>query len=840
MKGPWKGLVISAALVLLVGGGGLLAIILLFPPARVKALVEAQASRASGYTVRLAEARLALDWPGLAIQIEDLTAEAPDGSQSIRAPRVEMRVALGPLLGQRLEVGRLTVGGLEATLRPATGGPPVPGGAAAPAAPSGTGTLLIPHLDITDARFTMIGPDGTNTLSGLNFRGGLRQSGAEAHFEGEARAMSLTLASARDASLTTLAPLRAQVAFDGGAAGGVLKGDVAADSLILTLAPVADAAPPARPLRLPGPRSRFEATLRFGAAPDAQTRFDGRLGPLPFRGSVQSRQAVPSPAWKSAGEITLAAVTLDSLKSLLPAEALAPLKAYALGGRCEGGTFRFQNRPTGDSLDYTFTTRITGITASLPNSSLPNAGRVIDDGALDLTLVPTRATCAGQLRSGGSSLRLTGEAGMGERAPWRATVQLNGPAAEALRFLPPQGAPQVTAGRLDLDVTLNGRLGDTAPPAAAGRLTLDAVAFRHAAVAVPVSRLDLRTTFSGDRALIEAGQLVAGQSSARFQGEVTDFKHPKARLDIAAGTLNLDELFPAPVAGAAPKPAVGAAGAAAPPAAIPVAGRITIEKLQREKTVLTHVGGDYAITAAGMEMKNLVATAWGGRVTGNLTLKPTGDQALDYSGNFDIADAKLSEMLTALTKIRGLDGKIQTSLSLSGRNGPSVNPLMALTLDARALVLEGAMANIPAVRKIAEALSFSNAAPTSFPFKTLKSRLRVVNGFVNLDSCLVTEPSGEWNLAGRIGLDGSLDVPIRARLATTLFAGGSDLRRVADLLAGPDGRLPLTLTLSGSLTAPQVSVDLEPLLKQAKEKAKGALGDELRKRIGGLFKKPGG
>ena len=176
--------------------------------------------------------------------------------------------------------------------------------------------------------------------------------------------MSLTLASARDASLTTLAPLRAQVAFDGGAAGGVLKGDVAADSLILTLAPVADAAPPARPLRLPGPRSRFEATLRFGAAPDAQTRFDGWLGPLPFRGSVQSRQAVPSPAWKSSGEITLAAVTLDSLKSLLPAEALAPLKAYALGGRCEGGTFRFQNRPTGDSLDYTFTTRITGMAST--------------------------------------------------------------------------------------------------------------------------------------------------------------------------------------------------------------------------------------------------------------------------------------------------------------------------------------------------------------------------------------------------------------------------------------------------------------------------------------------
>ena len=237
-------------------------------------------------------------------------------------------------------------------------------------------------------------------------------------------------------------------------------------------------------------------------------------------------------------------------------------------------------------------------------------------------------------------------------------------------------------------------------------------------------------------------------------------------------------------------------------------------------------------------MKNLAATAWGGRVTGNLTLKPTGAEALDYSGNFEIADAQLSELLTALTKIRGLDGRIQTSLTLAGRNGPSVNPLMALTLDAKALVLEGALANIPALRKVAEALSFSNAAPASFPFKTVKSRFKVVNGFVNFDSCLVSQPAADWTLGGKIGLDGSLDVPIRARLAASLFKTGSELRQVADLLAGPDGRLPITLTLTGTLTNPQVAVDAEPLLKQARDKAKGALGDELKKRIGGLFKKP--
>ena len=251
---------------------------------------------------------------------------------------MELRVALIPLLSQRVEIGRLKIDGLSATLRPATSTPPSkPAGGDSPAASNSAGALLIPHLELTEARVVMTGPDGTNTLSGLELTGAFRQSGATGHFEGDARAAALEMVSARDAGRTTLATLSARLTFDGGAAGGTLAGDAAADSLILLLAPAPGATQPARPLRLPGPRAKFEATLHFGAAPDAQIRLaDGRLGPLPFSGTVRSHQVVPTPDWKSAGDITLAAISLDSLKTLLPAEALAPLKAYALGGRCEG------------------------------------------------------------------------------------------------------------------------------------------------------------------------------------------------------------------------------------------------------------------------------------------------------------------------------------------------------------------------------------------------------------------------------------------------------------------------------------------------------------------------
>ena len=66
MRGPLRGLVIAAGLLVLVVGGGLLAVTLLLPPARVKALVEAQASRASGYAVRMSDARAGVGGRGSA------------------------------------------------------------------------------------------------------------------------------------------------------------------------------------------------------------------------------------------------------------------------------------------------------------------------------------------------------------------------------------------------------------------------------------------------------------------------------------------------------------------------------------------------------------------------------------------------------------------------------------------------------------------------------------------------------------------------------------------------------------------------------------------------------
>jgi hypothetical protein len=270
---------------------------------------------------------------------------------------------------------------------------------------------------------------------------------------------------------------------------------------------------------------------------------------------------------------------------------------------------------------------------------------------------------------------------------------------------------------------------------------------------------------------------------------------------------------------------------------VPVSGRITIDRLLRQKLVLTNVAARFEVRRDGMALDQLTAGAYGGTVTGHLNLKPAGPQALDYEGAFMAANVQAADLLAATTPIRGIEGTLRTHFRVSGRAEPGVDPRGALSLMGGGIVFDGALVNIPAVSRVAQALNFKAGSTDRIPFKSLTHQVRVENGFVILDTMRLAESSSDWEIGGRVGLDGRLDCPITARIATALFSPGSDLRKLADVLAGADGRLAVTLNLKGTLTSPDVSVDLQPLLDAARKKAEKSATDEIKNRLGDLFKK---
>ncbi|MDZ4804844.1 MAG: AsmA-like C-terminal region-containing protein [Candidatus Eisenbacteria bacterium] len=773
----WKWIVgVLLGVVMLLG-----ALLLFFPVDSLRGPLERQISQATGHRVTIGRLQLRLIGFGLGLAADDFQAVAADESQTIHVPELRLGVNLIPLLARRIEVTRVEAPGLVLTIQPARTTSPAAPPARPPVVAAAASRFLAPDIRITNALIHQIAPSGTTRLAGITLTGG----------------------------------------FSATASGSVFEGSFAADTVSF-----APAASPDRPLSLPSIQAQFRTEMPVGGA-TAATTLEGSLGTIPAKGTIDSRAA--KGRWANRGRLTFEPTDLARIRSMVTGAPGEMLAAYDLGGRFDSGELTFETFTDREEMEYRMTGHLADVTASLPGK-----GRVVDSGSADIELLPDAGRLTGSFRSGEARLDLNATLAEFAAPRWTARVDLTGPMVEALRFLPPQPDLTVHSGELEAHLTGGGRLATGLPPSMNGSIQLRGVSLTHTSIAVPVDRLDVDVTLAGHRVELRNGNVTAGASDARFSGRMDDWKAPRLDAVINAGTIDLGELFPETRTGTASPPARRAATGSAP--SPPVAGRISIDRLIRREVTLTDVTSTFEIDAAGMRLTDLTGQAWGGTVRGHLSLSPKGEETLEYSGELDIEAMRAEDILAAYTPIRGLEGKLSTDLTLSGRNAPGLDPLSVLTLIGKGLVLEGSLVNLPIVRKISEAIQFEPGMAEKISFRTLRHSIRVENGFAFLDSFRVSQPGADWNLGGRIGLDGRLDCPVRARIAVDQFRPGSQLAQAAALVAGSDGRIEIGLHLGGTLTHPDIKVDLAPLLEAAKKKGEATILDELKKRLGDLLK----
>ncbi|HWN82086.1 MAG TPA: AsmA-like C-terminal region-containing protein, partial [Candidatus Udaeobacter sp.] len=110
-------------------------------------------------------------------------------------------------------------------------------------------------------------------------------------------------------------------------------------------------------------------------------------------------------------------------------------------------------------------------------------------------------------------------------------------------------------------------------------------------------------------------------------------------------------------------------------------------------------------------------------------------------------------------------------------------------------------------------------------FQQLTTALRIEDGRVHLsDARLGSTHSGEFTLAGSVGLNGSLDYRVHALLPKRYLPPDlRDQKALVDLLVDANGRLPLDFIVTGSVSNPKVKVDLAQLQSQAAGRAKQQL-----------------
>jgi AsmA protein len=793
-----------------------------FPPAKIAAEVVRRAEAATGFDLGVESAGLGLGRGGLTVKLTKITVQEPTRPEPamLALDRLDLGVELGPLLRKEVRVTRLVLDRPVLTLvkdaagrwnvapRPASGGTPAPGrapagtGAGGPGAGARSGGLLlaVPSAEIRHGtlHFTDQGTGAAYSIADLDGR-------IEAQLEPDTVRIRTDL---------VLGGTRADLKSGGGAAYGpltlALRGQVAhapatgitrMRDLVLELEaiqlqvngtitspkpqPGTTAGPPLLDLALTS--DRFEPSRVLSLLPASK---DLRLA-----GHAQLAATARGPA--AAPEIA-GALTLDQV-SVTPPGRTAPLLTGLAGEARFTRTTLALSPLTGQFAGSPFE-----LTATLTNFARPEV-----QGALDLTAQVTDLA--------------------------------------ALATLPPGVA--VEKGQLAVDVNFN-----TKAPKFAEALRLEGtvrgtgIGARMPGVPVPITDLTFDAKLTGRGGTIEPFRLTAGRSDLGGRLTLARFDAPTLAVALSSRLLDLDELAPAakPAVGggggtpAANAPATGkAAGAPAPRSApqsggggkaakvgIPAQGTVRANEIRWQKLSARDATLHFTLDQHGLTVDDLRAGLLGGTVTGSLAVDLSEPDSLRYKSNLRASKVQANELVSTFTPARNiLYGELDTSLDLAGIKAGELPPLALLTAVGDATVLDGYLAVRGPIAVIMREMGLIATGSDRLDFQKLTTGLRVESGRVRLnDAKLGSARYGDFTLSGSVGVDGTLDYRVHALMPKRYTPPALlEQKALLDLVADANGRLPLDFAVSGSVTNPQVKIDLAALQAQATTRAKQQL-----------------
>ena len=845
-----RALAVVAGLVLLFAVALVIIFGVVFPPSRIAAEVIRRVEAATGFDLAIESAGLGLRRSGLTVALAKIAVRDPTRPEPaiLTLEGVDLGVAFGPLLRREVRVTRLVLDRPELTLvkdstgrlntaprpRPNGGSTPAPGGAvgggrggaAGGGAALGGGLLLaVPSAEIrhgrihfvdeaTRARYQVEDLDGTIEArlepDTVRIRTDLVLGGVRADLKAEGGA--------------TYGPLT--IGLRGQVAHAPASGQTAMRDLILALeaielkvggtittpkaAPGAEAGPPLLDLTLES--DRFEPSQVLSLFPAAALR------DLQLAGYAQLGAQVRGPASAPAidGELEIDGV------SVTPPGRKQPLLTGLQGEARFTRTTLSLSPLTGQFAMSPFK-----LTATVTNFARPEV-----KGALDLTAKVTDLA--------------------------------------ALATLPPGLA--LEQGKLAFDVDFA-----TKAPKFAEALQMEGTV-RGTDIAahlpnwpVPIRELNFTADLTGRGAVIEPFQFAAGRSDVGGRVVWPRFDAPAVEADLRSRFLDLDELAPtakpaSPATGApptataatgpksaanGPKPAAGrksagsgssapssasaSAGgerrsgvpsAGAPPLAPAARGTLQATAVRWQKLTTEDVRCRYALDQRGLTVEDLSGGLLGGTVQGSLAVDLAEPDSVRYRSNLQLTRVQADELVTTFTPAKHiLYGELDSSLDLAGILAGESPPLALLSAIGDASVRNGYLAARGSLAVIMRAMGLLSAGSDRLDFQQLTTDLRIESGRVRLsDARLGSTHSGEFTLAGSVGLDGSLDYHVHALLPKRYLP--PDLREqkaLVELLVDANGRLPLDFVVTGSVSNPKVKIDLAQLQSQAADRAKQQL-----------------
>ncbi len=416
-------------------------------------------------------------------------------------------------------------------------------------------------------------------------------------------------------------------------------------------------------------------------------------------------------------------------------------------------------------------------------------------------------------------------------------------------FLPKKGNPQIS-GIMQFDIGATGSIKNLSTLQMNGSLSIKDGAYHATTLPEPIEKFNTDIKISPKNMDINnlyvkfpsSDFSLTGKMTNPFPGLIPGYKgeasKPFLTFKLNSRRLDADKLFPEAVPGSGINRAEMPLDSI-PPLILPDIngnGTSAIDTLIYSKVEFTKITGSIAIKDRKIYVTEANGNVYTGRVTGETEIDLNNFDNPKYTGKFEATQVEANDFLTRFAGFSGhLFGKLNMDGNFSATGWEPEPMLKSLTMDGLAAFNEAKLVNFDLLEQLAQNLNFK-----TFDEETLKDAatiFKVINGRVAFDGLKFASNLGDWNVAGSIGFDGSIDylgeVLLSDKVTDQLMSQSGMVSSLAGLFKESNtGRVKVPFRLGGSYKNPKVSLDMS-----AKNRLKDDLKGKLDSALQNLLKK---
>jgi uncharacterized protein involved in outer membrane biogenesis len=411
------------------------------------------------------------------------------------------------------------------------------------------------------------------------------------------------------------------------------------------------------------------------------------------------------------------------------------------------------------------------------------------------------------------------------------------------QFLPKTGNP-LLSGDMQFDLSIRGPLGDYSQMKLSGNIDVKDGKYTAAALPEPIQSFAMKIALKPEQWTISNMQVKFVTSDFTLSGNLRDpfpyilpkyaksGKKPYLTFQLKSQRFDTDKLFPEAVPGSGVNRAELPADSL-PPLILPDiegSGDGAIDTLIYSKVEFTKINCNFTIKDRKIFVNDAKGAVYTGGVTGETEIDLNDFNNPIYSGKFDASQIEANDFLTRFTNFGGhLYGKLNMKGTFSA-SGWEPEPLMnSLTMDGLALVNEARLENLEILKQMAQTLNLKTFDKETL--KDLATAVKIENGRVVFDGMKFFSQTGDWNIAGSVGFDGTLDyigeVLLTDKVSASLTSQPGLTSSVASLFKDSSGRIKVPFRLGGSYSKPKISIDMG-VKDKLKDKVKGKLDNAIQ------------